>query len=170
MNKRVVIIVKGGMADYVNDADVDVCLIDVDNIEAGYTITSKDIEGFEDIVPQWIKDDYLEDEADPSETHCDTCGYIHEVCDCKTNSMRKITFNELTDILDNAEAVRFDGTLTYPVVEDDCFGFDLDYTGDLTEYRETDIDNIVIVNGMIEITVRMTDVYVIQVLEHKELV
>ena len=79
MNKRVVIIVKGGMADYVNDADVDVCLIDVDNIIAGYTITSKDIEGFEDIVPQWIKDDYLEDEADPSETHCDTCGYIHEV-------------------------------------------------------------------------------------------
>ena len=27
---------------------------------------------------------FYEDEADPSETHCDTCGYIHEVCDCKT--------------------------------------------------------------------------------------
>jgi len=56
MSNRVVIIVKGGLADYVNDAGVDVCLIDVDNIEAGYTLISKDIEGFEDLIPEWIED------------------------------------------------------------------------------------------------------------------
>lgn len=59
---RIVIIVSGGMADYVNDNNVEVCLIDVDNLKSGDILTPKDIEGFEDIVPQWIKDDYIEEQ------------------------------------------------------------------------------------------------------------
>jgi hypothetical protein len=56
---RIVIIVEGGMADYVNDTDVEVLTIDIDNINAGDDVP--DISGFEDLVPQWVKDRYIED-------------------------------------------------------------------------------------------------------------
>ena len=54
---RIVIIVEGGMADYVNDTDVEVLTIDIDNINACYDVP--DISGFEDLVPQWVKDRYI---------------------------------------------------------------------------------------------------------------
>ena len=55
---RIVIIVEGGMADYVNDTDVEVLTIDIDNIGQGYDVP--DITGFEDLVPKWFKDQYIE--------------------------------------------------------------------------------------------------------------
>lgn len=57
MSKRVVIIVEGGIADYINDLDVDVLLLDVDMWKQnGDGFKPEEIEGFEDLVPEYIKD------------------------------------------------------------------------------------------------------------------
>ena len=58
MNKRIVIIVSGGIADWVSDKGVDVMLIDTDNLDAGDTLDQDDIEDFNDLIPEWIKDKY----------------------------------------------------------------------------------------------------------------
>jgi hypothetical protein len=66
MSKRIVIIVSGGVADYCADDGVQVLLIDTDNLDTGYDeefpnlISSEEIKGFEHLVPQWIKDDYVD--------------------------------------------------------------------------------------------------------------
>ena len=53
---RVVIIVESGMVDYVNDLDVDVLMLDVDVWQQnGNGFEANEIEGFEDLVPEWIK-------------------------------------------------------------------------------------------------------------------
>ena len=59
MNKRIVIIVSGGIADWVSDKGVDVMLIDTDNLDAGDTLDQDDIEDFNDLIPEWIKDTYI---------------------------------------------------------------------------------------------------------------
>ena len=57
MSNRVVIIVEGGIADYINDLDVDVLLLDVDMWKQnGDGFKPEEIEGFEDLVPEYIKD------------------------------------------------------------------------------------------------------------------
>ena len=59
MNKRIVIIVSGGIADWVSDKDVDVMLIDTDNLDQGDTLDQDDIDDFNDLIPEWIKDQYI---------------------------------------------------------------------------------------------------------------
>lgn len=59
MNKRIVIIVSGGIADWVADRDVDIMLIDTDNLDQGDTLDSNDIDRFNDLIPEWIKDQYI---------------------------------------------------------------------------------------------------------------
>lgn len=59
MNKRIVIIVSGGIADWVADKDVDIMLIDTDNLDQGDTLDSNDIDRFNDLIPEWIKDQYI---------------------------------------------------------------------------------------------------------------
>lgn len=59
MNKRIVIIVTGGMADWVADKDVDIMLIDTDNLDCGDTLDSADVKHFNDLIPEWIKDRYI---------------------------------------------------------------------------------------------------------------
>lgn len=61
MSNRIVIIVSGGIADWVSDPNVEVLLIDTDNIEQGdETLTLEDIKPFEDLVPEWIVEDIIE--------------------------------------------------------------------------------------------------------------
>jgi hypothetical protein len=59
MNKRIVIIVSGGIADWVSDENVDVMLIDTDNLDQGDTLYESDINQFNDLIPEWIKDQYI---------------------------------------------------------------------------------------------------------------
>lgn len=59
MNKRIVIIVSGGIADWVSDKGIDIMLIDTDNLDAGDTLDKDDIEYFNDLIPEWIKDTYI---------------------------------------------------------------------------------------------------------------
>ena len=60
MSNRVVIIVNGGIAEYINDLDVDVLLLDVDMWKQnGDGFKPEEIEGFEDLVPEWVKTDFL---------------------------------------------------------------------------------------------------------------
>jgi hypothetical protein len=51
---RVVILVSGGVAEYISDPSVSALLIDLDNIEAGDVLTSADVEGFEDLIPDGV--------------------------------------------------------------------------------------------------------------------
>ena len=63
MSNRVVIIVDGGIADYINDLDVDVLLLDVDMWKQnGDGFKQEEIDGFEDLVPEWVKTDFLIEE------------------------------------------------------------------------------------------------------------
>lgn len=63
MSNRVVIIVNGGIAEYINDLDVDVLLLDVDMWKQnGDGFKPEEIEGFEDLVPEWVKTDFLIEE------------------------------------------------------------------------------------------------------------
>ena len=65
MKKRIIIIVSGGVADWTCDPGVEVLLIDTDNLDAdGGTLSPADIEGFEDLVPEWINADYVVDNED----------------------------------------------------------------------------------------------------------
>jgi hypothetical protein len=67
-NKKIVILVVNGVADYCYDEGIDVLIIDTDYLDSGDvdicgdlpSLTSEEIEGFEHLVPQWIKDDYLD--------------------------------------------------------------------------------------------------------------
>ena len=62
MSNRIVILVEGGVVDYVNDPSVEVLVIDVDVLRDGEdALTRMDIAGFADLVPQWVKDEYIED-------------------------------------------------------------------------------------------------------------
>jgi hypothetical protein len=61
MNNRVVIIVSGGVADWSCDENVNVCLIDLDNID---NATPEDMElirinGYEDLIPDYVKRKYM---------------------------------------------------------------------------------------------------------------
>ena len=60
MNNRIVIIVSGGVADWVSDNGVNVMLIDTDNLDQGDTLDEDDIEDFNDLIPNWIKEQYIE--------------------------------------------------------------------------------------------------------------
>ena len=63
MSNRVVMIVNGGIAEYINDLDVDVLLLDVDMWKQnGDGFKPEEIEGFEDLVPEWVKTDFLIEE------------------------------------------------------------------------------------------------------------
>ena len=58
---RVIIIVFGGVADVYNDPDTKVLFIDTDNLdEDNSLLTKEEIEGFEDLIPKFIMDDYVE--------------------------------------------------------------------------------------------------------------
>lgn len=61
MKNRVVIIVSGGVADWSRDENVNVCLIDLDNID---NATPEDMElirinGYEDLIPDYVKQKYM---------------------------------------------------------------------------------------------------------------
>lgn len=58
---RMVIIVANGVADYVTDDEVKVIYVDVDSLDAGDILTKEDIKGFEDLVPSWIQQTYIEE-------------------------------------------------------------------------------------------------------------
>ena len=61
---RVVIIVESGMADCVSDMGVNVLMLDVDVWQQNSDgFEAHEIEGFEDLVPEWIKNQYLIEEA-----------------------------------------------------------------------------------------------------------
>jgi hypothetical protein len=84
---------------------------------------------------------------------------------------RKLNFIELLELLEDADAIMFDGTVTYPAVDTDeeYFGIDIDGDGDQVNYYEDDIDSIIINDaGLIEFT-KGTDTYVISILDVKEL-
>ena len=57
---RVLVVVNGGIADYIADHGIEVCVFDVDNWEQAssdekqYMIES--LKGFESITPDWIND------------------------------------------------------------------------------------------------------------------
>jgi hypothetical protein len=59
MTKRIVIIVSGGVADWICDQGVDVMLIDTDNLDQGDELCDSDIKQFNDLIPLWIKDQYI---------------------------------------------------------------------------------------------------------------
>jgi hypothetical protein len=59
MTKRIVIIVSGGVANWICDQGVDVMLIDTDNLDQGDELFDSDIKQFNDLVPLWIKDQYI---------------------------------------------------------------------------------------------------------------
>jgi hypothetical protein len=59
MTKRIVIIVSGGVADWICDQGVDVMLIDTDNLDQGDELFDSDIKQFNDLIPEWIKDQYI---------------------------------------------------------------------------------------------------------------
>lgn len=61
MNKRIVIIVSGGIADWVCDNGIEVMLIDEDNLNAGDKLDRFDVQKFNDLIPDWIKDQYCDD-------------------------------------------------------------------------------------------------------------
>ena len=58
--KKVLIIVNGGIADYVADPDIDVAVFDNDNWEqaddAEREWMKKDMKGFEHLTPEWLTD------------------------------------------------------------------------------------------------------------------
>jgi hypothetical protein len=56
-----VIRVANGVADYVADDGVKVIYVDVDSLNAGDILTKEDIKGFEDLVPSWIQQTYIEE-------------------------------------------------------------------------------------------------------------
>jgi hypothetical protein len=58
---RMVIIVANGVTDYVTDDEVKVIYVDVDSLNAGDILTKEDIKGFEDLVPSWIQQTYIEE-------------------------------------------------------------------------------------------------------------
>ena len=56
MSNRVLITIEDGIVDYFYDGlEIEIRVVDVDNIKEGYQGTD-DIEGFEDLVPEYIKD------------------------------------------------------------------------------------------------------------------
>ena len=67
-NKKIVVVVIDGVADYYTDEGIEVLVIDTDYLDSGDvnivgdypSLTSEEIEGFEHLVPAWIKDDYLD--------------------------------------------------------------------------------------------------------------
>lgn len=61
MNKRVVIIVSGGIADWVSDDGIDIMLIDTDNLSQGDILDKDEIKQFNDLIPDWIKQDYIDE-------------------------------------------------------------------------------------------------------------
>jgi hypothetical protein len=78
--KSIVITVEGGVADYICDDGINVLLLDIDNIREGDGLTYDDIEGFDDVLPDWVADYIEEDELTytmlaegNSQTHM-TCG------------------------------------------------------------------------------------------------
>ena len=84
---------------------------------------------------------------------------------------RDLTFTELLEILQAAEAIQFDGTLVYPSIseyDDPWFEVTLDdeplimYSDDVSDLHINDYGNIEFeMNG---------DIYMISILERKELV
>jgi hypothetical protein len=76
---------------------------------------------------------------------------------------------QLLEILDQAEAIQFDGTVTIAGIGEDYFSIDEDICS-ISEFYETDIDTIGINDyGNIEFEMD-DDVYIISVLVRKELV
>ena len=83
---------------------------------------------------------------------------------------RDLTFTQLLEILQAAEAIQFDGTLVYPqvnVYDEPCFEVSLDdeslliYSDNVSDLHINDYGNIEFeMNG---------DIYMISVLERKEL-
>ena len=57
---RVLVIVSGGIADYVADKGVDVRIFDEDNIDIAPSterlLLKGEFEGFEDLMPEWVKE------------------------------------------------------------------------------------------------------------------
>ena len=65
MKKRIIIIVSGGVADWTCDPGVEVLLMDTDDLDAeGGTLSPADIEGFEDLIPAFIRSEYVVDNED----------------------------------------------------------------------------------------------------------
>ena len=68
MTKKIVVVITDGVADYYTDEGIEVLVIDTDHLDSGDvnfvgdypSLTSEEIEGFEYLVPAWIKDDYLD--------------------------------------------------------------------------------------------------------------
>lgn len=68
MTKKIVVVITDGVVDYYTDEGIEVVVIDIDYLESGEvnvagdypSLTSAEIEGFEHLVPVWIKDDYLD--------------------------------------------------------------------------------------------------------------
>lgn len=62
---RVLVIVSGGIADYVADDGIEIRIFDEDNISTippeDRGSLSEEFEGFEDLMPSWAKDLLLED-------------------------------------------------------------------------------------------------------------
>jgi hypothetical protein len=56
---RVVVLVNDGIADCMTDANVESLVIDIDNLKSGEIITTDDIAGFEDLIPQWFIDEFV---------------------------------------------------------------------------------------------------------------
>lgn len=56
---RIVILVSNGVADYSSDDTVNVLIIDIDNLKAGDNLSQSDISGFEDLIPDYVLNNYI---------------------------------------------------------------------------------------------------------------
>lgn len=54
MANRVVVIVDGGVADYVSDPNINVLVIDIDDLRAGDMVAEEDVDAFSDLIPEWV--------------------------------------------------------------------------------------------------------------------
>lgn len=59
MNNRVVVVVSGGVADVISDPNINVIVIDTDNLNAGDIMKQSEIVDYVDLIPAWIKEDYI---------------------------------------------------------------------------------------------------------------
>jgi hypothetical protein len=58
---KIVVMVRGGVAEWNNDPEVEVLYLDLDDLALGEDdqLTSGDIEGFEHLIPNWIIKKYV---------------------------------------------------------------------------------------------------------------
>jgi hypothetical protein len=116
---RVVVLVNNGIAECLNDASIETLLIDVDNLQSGEILTTDEIEGFEDLIPQWVKDEYVVlsaqailDKMQQPELKAELLAYAHQLLENDPN-----IDDDWHSFSDEIDVNIFNGNATaYPVI------------------------------------------------------